>query len=147
MFTLFLGGRKFQDPVSYFHNLICCVYRKTCENANYREKKSTFLSLPLKQHQHLHLPTKLSESSLGLLWRALFDHLSGAQRQKKTKQKNNQQIEKCFFKAAEEGFSTRPKTLAQMLVPIIPDQLLYSTCWPGVSYRFILFIFLHTRTK
>lgn len=23
-----------------------------------------------------------------------------------------------------------------MLVPIIPDQLLYSTCWPGVSYRY-----------
>lgn len=139
---------QFQHPVWYFHNFICCVYRKTCEKADYRKREKYFSSEPASASA---LPNQTVRICIRITSEAFVWSSFWAPRQKKQNKnrQTNWQTEKCFFKAAEEGFSTRPNTLAQMLVPMIPDQLLYSTCWSGVSYRFIFihFIFLHTRTK
>lgn len=84
-------------------------------------------------------PTKVWESALGLRRRALLDRHSGPQRQKGKQEKH------ISSKAAEERFSTCRNTLAQTFVPIIPDPLFYSTCWPGVcTILFVLFVFTHT---
>lgn len=154
-FSLFLGSsvyrlwshpeeNQFQDPVwlSHLPASTRCVDRKTCDKANQEGEQRTFMSLPPKNSvSTCTSPTKLSESALGLLWRG-FRLIITLGRRGKHKNKR----EKCFFKAAEEGFSTRPKHTgtSARTHKSRSTALQYLLAWGFVPFRFFFFFLTHT---
>lgn len=136
------GGRAVsRSSVASLHSLFqsaACRTEKLAIEQN-KEGEEYFHVTSSKAASASALPVQTVRTCTRLLWRVFVWSPFWAA-ETTNKQKTNR---KCFVKAAEEGFSSRPNTWARMLAPIIPDQPLYSTCWPGVSYHFVFFFNTH----